>query len=467
MDTTAGAAGEPPVAFPREPALLEGVPDWHGFLGVDELEGATDRQLQELPGLRAWTCGTDSDGRPVRCLEAGSAPRRMLLLGHVHGEEPAGTLLLEYLLPLFAATDLSERLGFSLAAIKVCDPQAARLNEAWIHAPYDVAAYSLHSYRSAYAEQPVWSFPVEYKGYRFDDPPPETRAMMAAVDSAPLDLIMSLHNCSFYGGYFYLSDADDELLREVEAVRAAAHIPSHRGEPELPYLTAMGDGVFEAVTVAQEMDYLERYGKLDLAEVSAGCDSDEYAMRRWGSHAVLAESPCFTSDQVADMSPAGMSRGEAKLAGIAREQEHVAWLHAALDEAGGTLPASPWRRAVEGYLLDCERDLPAEKEQARSDPAFAVEATVAQRFTSLYNRELLALCRIGQFARATDLVAARESHAFALRDQAEERVRARVAEITGPAGIRPVPVRRRVQMQLGALLAAMAYTAGRRCSHGR
>jgi len=469
-DAPAGGAGEAspvPPAFPREPALLAGVPDWHEFLGVDELEGATDRQLRELPGLRAWVCGADSDGRPMRCLEAGSGPRRMLLLGHVHGEEPAGTLLLEYLLPLFAATDISERLGFSLAAIKVCDPQAARLNEAWIRRPYDVAAYALQSYRSAYAEQPVWSFPVEYKGYRFDAPPPETRAMMAAVDHAPLDLIMSLHNCSFYGGYFYLSDADAELLRELETARAAAHIPSHRGEPELPYLTEMGDGIFAAVTVAQEMDYLERFGQLDLAEVSAGCDSDEYAMRRWDSHAVLAEAPCFTSDQVADTDPAGMTRGEAKLAGIAREEEHVSWLRAAFADAGGTLPASPWRRAVEGYLLDCERELPAEKEQARSDPAFAAEATVAQRFTSLYNRELLALCRIGQFARAADTVAAHEPRVLALRDRAEARVRARAAEITGPAGIRPVPIRHRVQMQLGALLAAMAYTAGRRRSRGR
>jgi len=451
--------------FPREAGLIESVPGSERYLSVDELEASTDRQLRELPGLRAWVCGHDAGGREMRCLEAGEGDRRVLLLGHVHGEEPVGTLLIEHLLPLFATTDISRRLGFRLAAIKVCDPEAARLNEGWIDRPYDVLAHVLRSYRSAYAEQPVWSFPVEYKGYRFDAPPPETKAMMAAIDAAPLDVVMGLHDCSFYGGYFYVSDADDALLRELVAVRAAAGIPAHRGEREVPYMEQLGDGIFDALTVAAEYDYYERYGGDAAVQISAGCDSDEYAMRHWGSHAVLAEAPCFTSDQVADTSAAGLSRAAAKLAGITLEQEHVEWLRARFDEAAGLLgpaAASPWRRAVEGYLRDAARDLPAEKAQARSAPGFSAEATVAQRFDSLYNRELLALCRIGQFARMLDAGAAGDPRLAALRNAAEARVGERLADVTATAGIRPVPIRARVQMQLGALLAALAYARERR-----
>ena len=449
--------------FPREAGLLEGIPGYARYLSVDELEASTDRQLEELPGLRAWVCGHDAAGRDMRCLEAGNGERRVLLLGHVHGEEPVGTLLIDYLLPLFAATDISRRLGFRLAAIKVCDPQAAHLNEGWIDRPYDVLVHVLRSYRSAYAEQPVWSFPVEYREYRFDAPPPETRAMMAAIDVAPLDVVMSMHDCSFYGGYFYLSDADDALLGELVAARTAAGIPPHRGEPEVPYMEQLGDGIFDALTVAAEYDYYERYGGAAAVQLTAGCDSDEYAMRRWGSHAVLAEAPCFTSDQVADTSAAGLTRAEAKLAGIALEEGHVEWLRARVDEAAGPLgpAASPWRRAVEGYLRDATRDLPAEKAQARSAPGFSAEATVAQRFDSLYNRELLALCRIGQFARMLD-PGADDSRLAALRDEAEVRVGERLADITAAAGIRPVPIRARVQMQLGALLASLAYARERR-----
>jgi hypothetical protein len=450
------------VSFVREPEILEAVPAASAFFTVDELERSTDRMLEDLPDLRAWVCGRDSTGREMRCLEVGDGPRRALLLGHVHGEEPVGTLLLEYLLPLFATTDISRRLGFRISAIKVCDPIAARLNEGWIHEPYDPLAYALGSYRSAYAEQPVWSFPVTYAGLTFDAPPPETRAMMAAVDEAPLDLIMSLHNCSFYGGYFYVSEADDELLEELVVGRAAAGIPAHRGEPELPYVPVVGDGIYEAVTVSAEYDYLARYGDAP-PELDAGCDSDEYAMRRWGAHSIMAEAPCFTSDLVADLSDAGVTRGAAKLEGIALEESHVAWLAERHDEAATlTDPGSPWLRAVSGYLHDCRQGLPAEREEARNAAPFAVAATVAQRFTSVYNRELLALCRVGQFARALDAAAARSSRAAALRDDAEDLVRARLAAVTADAHLRPVPIKSRIQMQLAALFAGMAFVSGRR-----
>lgn len=129
-------------------------------------------------------------------------------------------------------------------------------------------------------------------------------------------------------------------------------------------------------------------------------------------------------------------------------------------EAGllGPAAASPWRRAVEGYLRDAARDLPAEKAQARSAPGFSAEATVAQRFDSLYNRELLALCRIGQFARLLDAGAAGEPRLAALRGAAEARVGERLADVSAAAGIRPALIRARVQMQL----AAPAYARERR-----
>jgi hypothetical protein len=88
----------------------------------------------------------------------------------------------------------------------------------------------LRSYRSAYAAQSVWSFPVGYKGYRFDAPPPQTKAMMAAIDAAPLDVVMGLHDCSFYGGYFYVSDASpwrhavEGYLRDAAEARVGERV---------------------------------------------------------------------------------------------------------------------------------------------------------------------------------------------------------------------------------------------------
>jgi hypothetical protein len=58
--------------------------------------------------------------------------------------------------------------------------------------------------------------------------------------------------------------------------------------------------------------------------------------------------------------------------------------------------------------------------------------------------------------------AGREVKLARLAAEAEARVRDRVAVVTEAARIRPVPLQRRVQMQLAALLASMAYVRERR-----
>jgi hypothetical protein len=441
--------------FPAFDELLRAVPDYRRFLTVDELEASTDRLLARRTGVvDSWPAGESAAGHPLRCIEVAGGPRRALLLGLVHGEEPVGTLLIEFLLPRLLETDLGRRLGFSWAIVKVMDPDAARLNEAWFAAPFDLADFVLNVYRSAYAEQPVWSFPVKCGRYEFAAPPPETKAVMSIIDRAPLDLCMSLHNNSFSGGYFYLSRPDDALCAGLAAVRTAAGIPAHCGEPEVPYLESLGDGIFRTIQVQDEYDYLERFGGRPEAELAAGCNSDEYAVRTWGCLALLAETPNFTCPQVADTSPAGMTRAEAKLRGLDLEEAHCAWLRERWAGVGAGLRQTPWLRAVAGYLDDCAALLPAERRQAETTAEFAVEATVAQVFDSVYLRELNCLTRLGQFRRAL-LAGAPEAQArVALCGEIEARVRERAAAVQAATGLAPTSIRARVQMQLGALLLA-------------
>ncbi len=474
-DESQGGAAEP---FPAYDELLQRVPEYDRFPRVDELEAATSKLVAASPAVRVWQCGVSAHGHPLRCLEVGSGPRRALLLGFVHPEEPVGSLVIEELLPLFAETSLAAELGFRFSILKTLDPDAARLNEPWFDRPGDLSNFVLHVYRSAYIDQPVWNFPVAYRRYTFAAPPPETRAAMAIIDREPLDFIMSLHNCSFGGGYFYLSDHDPELLDALAATRRAAGVPPHRGEPELPYLRSVGDAMYADVRVADEYEHLTRYGHDPLAKLAAGADSDEYAIQRWGCCAVLAEVPAFMSARVADTTPAGLTRAEAKLRGIAREQEHVEFLRRCLPALRAAAPeGQPWRRAVEGYLSDAAIELPAEARQAQTEPVFAHEASVAQAFDSLHLRELHALCRVGQFVRAADEALKTGGAALgrlalggelaALGEAAEQRVRTRVTAIQTETGITPVPIRRRVQMQLGALLVALDFVRERLPAHRR
>lgn len=441
---------------PRYEDVVAGVPDHERYLSVEQLETSTDRFVATHPGVEVWTAGASRAGHAIRCIEVGDDPLRVVLAGAPHPEEPVGTLVLEYLLPLLAETDLAQRLGFRFSVVKVCDPDGMRLNEAWFAEPGDLAGFLLRQYRPPFVEQFEWTFPFAYKGYAFRRPLPEARAVMEVLHRGPLDLYMGLHNAHCSGAYFYVSHDDATLTRELAAVLAAAGLPPHRGEPEMPYLRAFGDAVFEAFDLRDDYEYYARYGVAPAAVLQGGTSSDAYAASVWDCFTLVAEVPFFTSERAADRSPAGVSRAEAVRQGIELEREYAAWLAARYAEAAAELhEASPWQRALHAYLVAVKDDLRAEAEMVAREECFAEEATVAQLFSSVHLRELDVLSHVGHLAGMAAAGPADSGTLRAVRAAAEEKVRTRAAQLASGGGIRPVPLRTLAQAQLAALLCAL------------
>lgn len=442
--------------IPRHADIVAAVPAWDRYLGVDELEASTDGLLAGTSQVTAWPAGASRDGHEIRCLDVGRGPLRCVLVGAPHPEEPIGTLVIEHLLPLLAETDLAERLGFRFSIVKVADPDGMRLNESWFGEPADLAGFLLRQYRPPFVEQFEWTFPFAYKRYEFTKPLPEARAVMNVAERAPVDLYMGLHNAHYSGGYFYLSHDDATLRGELAQVLADAGIPVHRGEPEMPYLHAFADGVFEAFDLHDDYEYYARYGTDPAAALQGGSSSDGYVTSLWECFTLTAEVPFFTSPKAGDSAAAGLKRREAKERGIELEQGYAHWLRERYLEAAPHLTqASPWQRTLQAWLMETKHDLRAEREMVASERAFDEEASVAQLFDSLYLRELGALSRVGHLwsmARAEpEQNEALESVAAA----AEQKVRGRVPLLVTAAAISPVPVQTLVRAQLAALLCTL------------
>ncbi len=442
--------------FPRYDDVIAGVPAYGRYPALDEVEASTERLLAAHPEIETWSAGTSRGGHRLRCLEIGSGPLRAALIGVPHPEEHVGSLVLEYLLPLLLETDLAERLGFRFSVVRAIDPDGMRLNERWFDEPLDIAGFLLRQYRPAFVDQFEWTFPIEYRNYAFTKPLPEARAVMAVVDRAPLDFYMGLHNAHGSGGYFYVSHEIPQLNDDLAAVLAAAGLPVHCGEPEMPYLKSFRDGIFAAFDLRDDYEYFERYGVEPAAAIQGGTSSDSYAQSVWGCFTLVSEVPYFTSPKTGDTSPAGISRGEAVRRGIEIERKNAAWLQKRYVVAAAELTGeSPWQRALHAYLMTVNDDLSAQTQMVEREPCFADEATVAQLFSSLYLRELDALSHCGHLAgmaaaepRPSDVLAAVEA-------AAEERVRTRVPQLVVAGAIEPVPVRTLVQAQLAALLCGL------------
>ncbi len=440
--------------FPHFDAVVAGVPEYERFPGQAELEACVD-ELAGTAGAEVWTAGTSRAARPIRCLELPGGPLQATLVGFPHPEEPVGALMLLYLLPLLAE-GLAEELGFGFSVVMAGDPDGLVLNEPWFDRPGDLTDYLLRVYRPALADQFEWTFPVEYKRYGFLRPLPEARAVMEVVHRRPLDLYMGLHDSTFSGGYFYVSASDTELEADLTATLEASGLPPHCGEPEVPYLRTLSDGIFRAFSLADDYDYYESYGADPAVLLNWGTSSDAYAEAAWDCFTLVAEAPHFTTSRIADRRPAGVSRGQARLDGLAETRELAEWLHERYVLAAARLTVeSPWQRTVHAYLASVTEDLRAERAQVESEPRFREEATVAHLCDSLYLRQLEALTRIGQFANMVAAEPVQDDTLAALREDAEALVRDRAPRLASACGLEPVPLRRLVQCQLSALLSAL------------
>ncbi len=447
--------------FPCFEGIVAGVPAHDRYLCLGELEESTDRLAAAHPEIEVWSPGASRAGRSIRCLEIPGGPLQALLVGLPHPEEPVGTLALEYLLPLLA-DGLAAELGFNFSVVKAGDPDATLLNEPWFGAPYDLTGFLLRVYRPPLHDQFEWTFPVSYKRYAFTRPLPEAAAVMKVIGRRPLDFYMPLHNSDFSGAYFYLSAEDAELQRQLAGVMAAAGLPPHRGEPEVPYLRTLAPGVFRAFTLADDYDFYEAYGADPAVVLTSGTSSDAYAEAVWDCFTFVAEVPFFTSPRIADTGPAGMTRREAKLRGLEIRQQLAGWLHERYIRAGSRLTReTPWQRTVHAYLAEVKEDLRAERAQAENDPEFGEEATVAQLFDTVYLRELDMLARVGQFAGMIAAEAQQDDVLRELHAEAVAEVRTRAERLATAGGIEAPPIRALVQCQVAALLCGLVAARDR------
>ena len=447
--------------FPCFDEIVRGVPALERYLTLGELEQSTDRLAAAHPEIEVWTPGASRAGRPLRCLEIPGGPLQALLVALPHPEEPVGTLALEYLLPLLA-DGLAAELGFNFSVIKAGDPDATLLNEPWFDEPYDLTGFLLRVYRPPLHDQFEWTFPVSYKRYAFTRPLPEAAAVMEVIGRRPLDFYVPLHNSNFSGAYYYLSAEDEQLQDELTAVMAAAGLPPHCGEPEVPYLRTLAPGIFRGFSLADDYEFYETYGADPAVVLTSGTSSDAYAEAVWDCFTLVSEVPYFTSARIADQDPAGLTRREAKLRGLEVQEQLSLWLHQRYVEAASRLTVeTPWQRTVHAYLAEIKDDIRAERAQADADPAFAEEATVAQLFDQVYLRELDTLARIGQFAGMIAAEAQQDDVLRALHDEAALEVRTRAERLASAGGIEAPPIRALVQCQVASLLCALVATRDR------
>ena len=298
--------------------LLKNIPDYKEFLTVEEMDESSHALAREFPDLvEIREAGRSRGGHPIYVLKIGEGSKNAFMFGCPHPNEPMGCMMLEYFSRyLCEHEDFRKEFDYTWYLIKSIDVDGTKLNEGWFKGPFTLYNYARNFYRPIGSEQAEWTFPFDYKNYKWDTPIPETKVLMDIIDETKPAFMYSLHNAGFGGAYWYLTKEAPEIYEKFYAAAERNHVPLHLGEPEAPFIPSFSKAIYKMIEMKEEYDFAEQYGEGDPAETMfAGDSSDAYA-KQYGTFCLVAELPYFYSPKIEDTSELPFTRLEAVERGL-------------------------------------------------------------------------------------------------------------------------------------------------------
>lgn len=368
-------------------SIVDQVPDYKAFLTVDELDESSRKLAEEYPDIvTVFEAGQSRDGHSILCMKIGDGPKNALCFACPHPNEPIGAMTLEYFSRALAENDeLREGLGFTWYMIKCIDPDGVRLNEDWFKGPFNIHTYTKNYYRPIGYEQVEWTFPIDYKELHFDEPLPETQALMKLIAETKPDFMYSLHNAGFGGTYWYLSHDMPELYELLRSSAVKQEIPLNLGEPEEPFITKFSPAIFKTMNIGDAYDFTEKFTG-EAPNIKNGTSSSDYASTVTDCVTLLTELPYFFDSRIEDMSESNLTRKEAILKSVELSQYHFARLDELLNEVRTFVTdKNPFIKLVEEVIEYVRDGSEAKVKWAESNPEFEKPAKIAEVFDNLYS----------------------------------------------------------------------------------
>ncbi len=445
--------------------IAASIPNYEYFLTVDEMRASTAKLHAEFPALTSVrVVGATREDDPLELLSVQHREGlpNAFLFGAPHPNEPIGCMAIEFLARRLCEDEsLRAELGYNWHFIKCIDADGMRLNEGWFRGPFHLRNYHRDFYRPRSQEQMEWTFPVNYRTLHFDQPLPETRALMRCIDELEPHFLYSLHNAEFGGVYYYVSEECAPLYPLYHEIPSWFDLQLERGEPELPDAIEYAPAIFQIPSVRNMYDFLEKQIGADPAGmIQQGASSFEYA-GRFGTNGLIVEMPYWDDPRVSDLSESSVTRREAILEGAQRQIAASDWLAAQWEATAAQLQLdTPLHRAAHDSSSMMRRWAGGRMYWVENAPEAAKPATVAELFSSQVSlasfeqrgRAMWLRTLETEIAAGNDSVAIQEAHAVA-----EAEFEARAADLEAATDYRILPIRSLVGVQVCAGLAAARH----------
>jgi len=433
--------------------ILREVPDYSRFLRVNEIEDIAGN-FRQHPSIEERVIGKTAENTPLKMYMMGSGEKTALIIGVPHSDEPLGSLVTVYFVDWMLKHPEVDFFGWRWLIIPVLEQRGMRMNEGWFGSWGSLVETAKFYFREPTENQYEWTFPFEYKNYKWVHPRPESTAVKEIIKDEKPDLLCNLHHCGFYNTYFYFSRDLPEAYPRLRRLSDNLGLPLSTSNPDVPFGKVLTPGFYQMYGLRDYIDYYTRHEPENLLTMRRGSTSDEWYQDTIGGFSFNCEVPLLESSVKRDNEVS-----DQKLQGLLekRREKRAATIDYCIDVL---TKLEPFFRFSDPVLLGsvlkhvASAKLELEVAEAKRQAVENRDATNFEVFENDLMVDVTDLLLLGQVWRVAETIRANQSKTKAgnITARIDRKIRALAKKTNGQGGFAPIPLQKLIKMQLGSIL---------------
>jgi hypothetical protein len=433
--------------------ILGDVPSYSRFLRVNEVE-ALAANFRQHPSLEEKTIGKTTENKPLKMFTVGSGEKTALIIGVPHSDEPLGSLVAVHFVDWMLKHLEVDFFGWRWLIIPVLEQRGMRMNEGWFGSWGSLVDTAKWYFREPTENQYEWTFPFEYKNYKWVHSRSESDAVKEVIRDEKPDLLCNLHHCGFYDTYFYFSMDLPKAYPRLKELSDNLELPLSTSNPDVPFGRVLTPGFYQMYGLREYIDYYTKYEPENLLTMRRGSTSDEWYQDTIGGFSFNCEVPLLESSVKKDNEVS-----DHKLRSLLekRKEKRETVVNYCIDVLNELEPLFCFSDPVLlGSVLKHVASAKLELEFAKEKMQAAGErgATNFEVFENDLMVDVADLLLLGQVWRVAETIRVNQSKTEAgnITARIDRKILALAKKTNVRGGFAPFPLQKLIKMQLGSIL---------------
>lgn len=274
--------------------IIEQVPNYLRFLKIKEIENITNT-FKKFMNIDEAIIGKTAENKPLRMFTLGNGKKKALIIGVPHSDEPLGSLVALHLINWMARNPQADFFNWRWLIIPILEQRGMAMNQGWFNNHGSLEKTAKFYYREPTEDQYEWTFPFEYRDYKWVHPRPESNAIKEVLQKEKPDLLCNLHHCGFYNTYFYFSKDLPAAYPRLKKLSNLLDLPLSNSNPDISFSRIFSPGFYQMYGVKDYIDYYKMHKPERLLTMRRGASSDEWYLDAVGGFSFNCEVPLFNS----------------------------------------------------------------------------------------------------------------------------------------------------------------------------